>query len=141
MNVGLPAIGVGIGTTYYILLITWMPFYEVWLTLHGRSSAPRWRRIGSHAGLAAVILAALGGELWFLDSVAPGRGMAILRFRLWPARDRSRPGSRRRLRRVGGRPVGRARVRGAGRRRPVRDHRFALRRLAALKIDQAWHTR
>ena len=43
-----------------------MPFYEVWLTLHGRSSAPRWRRIGSHAGLAAVILAALGGELWFL---------------------------------------------------------------------------
>lgn len=65
MKAGLP--GVGIGGLFYVLLVAWMPFREVWLTLQGRSSARRWRRrVAGQVGLAAGILAALGAEWWSL---------------------------------------------------------------------------
>ena len=62
MIVGLP--GVGIGGVFYLALVAWMPFRELRLTLRGRSSARRWRRVWFQLGLTGAILAGLWAEWW-----------------------------------------------------------------------------
>ena len=64
MNVGLP--GTGVGGVFYVLLVTWLPARELWLTLRGRSGPERWRRVATQTALAAGIVGALWGEAWLL---------------------------------------------------------------------------
>jgi hypothetical protein len=44
MNVGLP--GTGLGSLFYLCLILYMPFRELYFMAHGRSSAARWKMVG-----------------------------------------------------------------------------------------------
>jgi hypothetical protein len=67
VNVGLP--GTGVGGIFYVLLVAWLPARELWLTLRGRSSPGRWRRVATQAALAAGIVGALWGEARLLASL------------------------------------------------------------------------
>lgn len=54
-NAGLP--GTGLGGLFYILLALAMPVVEVYRTARGRSSAGRWREVGTQFALACGIVA------------------------------------------------------------------------------------
>ena len=75
MIVGVP--GSGIGGLYYILLGLGMPLCEVVQTVCGRSSWTRWRVVGTQAGYAVGILAALAGGGWLLQA-ALGWALTIM---------------------------------------------------------------
>jgi hypothetical protein len=64
MTVGLP--GTGIGGIFYILLALLLPIREVWLTITGRSSPARWRRLVTPVFLSAGIMTVLVGESMLL---------------------------------------------------------------------------
>ena len=53
MTVGIP--GTGLGGLFYFLLVALMPFYELLLTLRGRSSLARWRRVAHHLALLGAM--------------------------------------------------------------------------------------
>ena len=69
-SAGLP--GTGIGGLFYVLLALWMPVAELYATLRGRSSAERWRRVGSQFGIACGIVASVVGTVAVLRAVAGG---------------------------------------------------------------------
>jgi hypothetical protein len=60
-NAGLP--GTGLGGLFYILLALAMPVVEVYRTLRGRSSADRWREVGTQFALACGIIAMMAGTV------------------------------------------------------------------------------
>lgn len=64
MIAGLP--GTGLGGLFYMMLVLLMPLREAYLTLHGRSSVERWKKVGLHWALGAGILAALYGFSWLI---------------------------------------------------------------------------
>lgn len=75
MIVGIP--GTGLGGLFYILLVVFMPFRELFLTFRRRSNLARWRGVVLHILVAASILGVLWGEAWLLDRVmasAPSYG-------------------------------------------------------------------
>ena len=61
-NAGLP--GTGLGGFFYILMALLMPFYELYLTLLGRSSWARWKLVIYQLFIAAGILAGVEGAAW-----------------------------------------------------------------------------
>ena len=61
-NAGLP--GTGLGGFFYILMALIMPFYELYLTLLGRSSWARWKLVIYQLFIAAGILAGVEGAAW-----------------------------------------------------------------------------
>lgn len=61
---GLP--GTGLGGIFYILLILWMGVRESWFMLEGRTSRPRWARIGTLSAFSAGIVAVLWIEGWLM---------------------------------------------------------------------------
>jgi hypothetical protein len=67
MTVGIP--GTGLGGLFYFLLVALMPFYEFLLTLRGRSSLARWRRVACHLGILGAMFGVLWAEAWLLDRV------------------------------------------------------------------------
>ena len=44
MNVGLP--GTGLGSLFYLCLVLYMPFRELYFLARGRSSVERWKMVG-----------------------------------------------------------------------------------------------
>lgn len=65
MTVGIP--GTGLGGLFYFLLVILMPFRELYLTVRGRSSVARWRRVAFQLSILAAMLAVLWGEAWALE--------------------------------------------------------------------------
>ncbi|HEX5135949.1 MAG TPA: hypothetical protein VFY93_03175 [Planctomycetota bacterium] len=65
MTVGIP--GTGLGGLFYFLLVALMPFRELFLTLHGRSSLARWRSVAFHLLILGSMLGVLWGEAWLLE--------------------------------------------------------------------------
>jgi hypothetical protein len=60
-NAGLP--GTGLGGLFYVFLALCMPLVELYATWQGRSSAARWRQVGTQFVLACGIVAAVVGTL------------------------------------------------------------------------------
>lgn len=59
MNVGLP--GTGIGGVFYLLLALCMPFFELYKTLRGESSAMRWLFVLRQLLMSGAILVGMWG--------------------------------------------------------------------------------
>ncbi|MBS0187597.1 MAG: hypothetical protein JSS51_05980 [Planctomycetes bacterium] len=55
MFAGLPA--TGIGGIFYMALVFFMPFKELWRAMRGESSMERWMFIASRWGLFAIVIA------------------------------------------------------------------------------------
>lgn len=55
MFAGIPA--TGIGGIFYLALVLFMPFKELWRAMKGESSAERWLFIASRWGLFAIVIA------------------------------------------------------------------------------------
>lgn len=55
MFAGLPA--TGIGGIFYMALVFFMPFKELWRAMKGESSTERWMFIASRWGLFAIVIA------------------------------------------------------------------------------------
>lgn len=55
MFAGLPA--TGIGGIFYMALVFFMPFKELWRAMKGESSMERWAFIASRWGLFAIVIA------------------------------------------------------------------------------------
>ncbi len=57
MNIGLPV--TGLGGVFYLLCAILMPFYELVLTLRGRSSRARWLVVARQWAIGVAILLVL----------------------------------------------------------------------------------
>ena len=55
MFAGIPA--TGIGGIFYLALVLFMPFKEIWRAMKGESSVERWMFIASRWGLFAIVVA------------------------------------------------------------------------------------
>lgn len=64
-SAGLP--GTGLGGILYIALALSMPFYELYLTIRGRSSWGRWIVVGRQFAIAGGILAGLQASFWAMS--------------------------------------------------------------------------
>ncbi len=65
MTAGLP--GTGIGGLFYLLLVAWMPFRELYLLVRGRSNPQRWRAIGFYTSLMVAIVVTTYFEAWLIS--------------------------------------------------------------------------
>ena len=65
MNGSPPTLGIGV--LFFVLCALAMPLIELWHTLHGRSSAARWRFVGQQVLVALGILAVVVVGLWALQ--------------------------------------------------------------------------
>lgn len=70
MTAGLP--GTGIGGLFYLLLVAWMPFRELYLLVRGRSNPQRWRAIGFFASLMVSIVVTTYLEAWLISQAVIG---------------------------------------------------------------------
>lgn len=84
MGVGVP--GFGIASIFYVFAALFAPFREVLLTIRGRSSAQRWRMVGTQAMLASLIVASVFALFLAADALIargwlpPPQGPALFRW-------------------------------------------------------------
>lgn len=65
MTAGIP--GAGIGGLFYLLGALFMPFREIWLALHGRSSAGSRRVVRRQVAIATAILLSMWTAAWLIS--------------------------------------------------------------------------
>lgn len=66
-NAGLP--GTGLGGFFYIFMAFTMPFYELYLTIQGKSSPSRWKLVAKQLFIAIGILAGVEAAAWMASKL------------------------------------------------------------------------